>query len=79
MAESSASSSVQSSSAEEDFCSTGVVRAAEVAGVEVAAGSVTIVEFVGGADVMGVESGSVGRTADGRSTSGCEGDSKVSD
>ena len=44
------------SSAEEDFCSTGVIGAAEVAGVEVAAGSVTTVESVGGADVMGVES-----------------------
>ena len=61
MAESSASSSVQSSSAEEDFCSTGVVGAAEVAGVEVAAGSeTTTVESVGGADVTRVESGSVG-------------------
>ena len=79
MAESSASSSVQSSSAEEDFCVTGVAGAAEIAGVEVAAGSVTIVESIGGADVTGVESGNVGRTADGRSTSGCEGDSKVSD
>ena len=57
MAESSASSSVQSSSAEEDFCSTGVIGAAEVAGVEVAAGSVTTVESVGGADVTGVMSG----------------------
>ena len=57
VAESSASASIQSSSAEEDFCSTGVVGAAEVAGVEVAAGSVTTVESVGGADVTGVESG----------------------
>jgi len=57
VAESSASSSVQSSSAEEDFCSTGVVGAAEVAGVEVAAGSVTTVESVGGADVTRVVSG----------------------
>ena len=57
MAESSASSSVQSSSAEEDFYSTGVVGAAKVAGVEVAAGSVTTVESVGGADVTGVVSG----------------------
>ena len=57
MAESSASSFVQSSSAEEDFCSTEVVGAAEVAGVEVATGSVTTVESVGGADVMGVRSG----------------------
>ena len=55
--ESSASSSVQSSSAEEDFCVTGVAGAAEVAGVEVAAGLVTTVESVGGADVTGVESG----------------------
>ena len=57
MAESPASSSVQSSSAEEDFCLTGVVGAAEVAGVEVAAGAVTTVESVGGADVTGVVSG----------------------
>ena len=57
VAESSASSSVQSSSAEEDFCVTGVTRAAEVVGVEVAAGSVMIVESVGGADVTGVMSG----------------------
>ena len=57
VAESSASSSVQSSSAEEDFCVTGVIGAAEVAGVEVAAGLVTIVESVGGADVTGVVSG----------------------
>ena len=57
MAESSASSSVQSSSAEEDFYSTGVVGAEEVAGVELAAASVTTVESVGGADVMGVRSG----------------------
>ena len=57
MAESSASSSVQSSSAEEDFCSTGVVGAAEVAGVVVEAGAATIVESVGGADVIGVRSG----------------------
>ena len=57
MAESSASSSVQSSSAEEYFCSTRVVGAVEVAGVEVAAGSVTIVESVEGADMMGVVSG----------------------
>ena len=56
VAESSASSSVQSSSAEEDFYVTGVVRAAEVAGVEVAAGSVMTVESIGGADVTGVES-----------------------
>ena len=55
------SSSVQSSSAEVDFCVTGVVGAAEVAGVEVAACSeTTTVESVGGADVTGVESGSVG-------------------
>ena len=57
VAESSASSSVQSLSAEEDFCVTGVIGAAEVAGVEVAASSVTTVESVGGADVTGVESG----------------------
>ena len=59
VAESSASaaSSVQSSSAEEDFCVTGVAGAVEVAGVEVAAGSVTTVESVGGADVTGVMSG----------------------
>ena len=57
VAESSASSPVQSSSAEEDFCSTGVVGAAEVAGVEVATGSVMTVESVGGADVTGVRSG----------------------
>ena len=57
VAESSASSPVQSSSAEEDFCVTGVAGAAEVAGVEVAAGLVTIVESVGGADVTGVVSG----------------------
>ena len=58
VAESSASPpSVQSSSAEEDFCVTGVAGAAEVAGVEVAAGSVTTVESVGGADVTGVMSG----------------------
>ena len=58
VAESSASSSVQSSSAEEDFCSTGVVGAAEAAGVEVVASSVrTTVESVGGADVTGVVSG----------------------
>ena len=59
VAESSASaaSSVQSSSAEEDFCVTGVIGAAEVAGVEVVASSVTTVESVGGADVTGVESG----------------------
>ena len=57
VAESSVSSSVQSSSAEEDFCSTRVVGAAEVAGVEVAAGSVTTVESVGGVGVTGVESG----------------------
>ena len=79
MAESSASSSVQSSSAEEDFCVTRVAGVAEVAGVEVAAGSVTTVESVGGEDVTGVVSGLVGRTADGRSTSGCEGDSNVRD
>ena len=57
VAESSASSSVQSLSAEEDFCVTGVIGAAEVAGVEVAAGSVMTVESVGGADVTGVVSG----------------------
>ena len=57
VAESSASSSVQSSSAEEDFCSTGVVGTAEVAGVAVEAGSATTVESVGGADVTGVRSG----------------------
>ena len=57
MAESSASSSVQSSSVEEEFYSTGVVGAVEVAGVEVVAGAVTTVESVGGADVMGVMSG----------------------
>ena len=58
MAESSASSSVQSSSAEEDFCVTGVIGAAEVVGVEVVAGlEKTTVESVGGADVTGVESG----------------------
>ena len=57
VAESSASSSVQSSSAEEDFCVTGVVGAAEVAGVEVAAGSVTTVDSVRGADVTGDRSG----------------------
>ena len=55
--ESSVLSSIQSSSAEEDFCVTGVAGAAEVAGVEVAAGSVTTVESVGGADVTGVVSG----------------------
>ena len=55
VAKSSALSSVQFSSAEEDFCSTGVVGAAEAAGVEVVAGSVrTTVESVGGADVTGV-------------------------
>ena len=79
MAVSSTSSSVQSSTAEEDFCSTGVVGAAEVAGVAVEAGAAMIVESVGGADVTGVRSGRVGRTTDGRSTSGCEGDSKVRD
>ena len=57
VAESSASSSVQSSSAEEDFCSTGVVGAVEVAGVEVSAGAVTTVESVGETDVTGVVSG----------------------
>ena len=58
MAESSALSSVQSSSAEEDFWSTGVVGAAEVARVEVVAVSVrTTVESVEGADVTGVVSG----------------------
>ena len=57
MAESSASSSVQSSSAEEDFCSTGIIGAAEVARVEVAIGSVMTVESVAGADVTGVMSG----------------------
>ena len=51
------SSAVQSSSAEEDFYSTGVVGAEEVAGVELAAASVTTVESVGGADVTGVVSG----------------------
>ena len=56
MAESSASASVQSSSAEEDFCSTGVIGAAEVAGVEVVTSSATTVESVGGADVTGVVS-----------------------
>ena len=39
------------------LCSTGVVGAAEVAGVAVATGSVTTVESVGGADVTGVRSG----------------------
>ena len=57
MAESSASSSVQSSSVEEDFCSTGVVGAAEVARVAVATCSVMTVESVGGADVIGVRFG----------------------
>ena len=58
VAESSASSSIQSSSAEEDFYVTGVAGAAEVARVEVVAGSVrTTVESVGGADVTGVRSG----------------------
>ena len=58
VAESSASPSVQSSSAEEDFCMTGVVGAAEVAGVEVVTGSERMtVESVGGSDVTGVESG----------------------
>ena len=57
VAESSASPSVQSLSAEEDFCVTGVVGAAEVAGVEVAAGLVTTVESVRGANMTGVESG----------------------
>ena len=58
VAESSASSSVQSLSAEEDFCVTGVVGAAEVAEVEVVAGSErTTVESVGGVDVTGVVSG----------------------
>ena len=57
MAESSASSSVQSSSTEEDFCSTGVVGTAKVAGVAVEAGSATTVESVGGVDVTGVRSG----------------------
>jgi len=57
VAESSASSSIQSSLAEEDFYVTGVAGAAEVAGVEVATGSVTTVESVGGVDVTGVESG----------------------
>ena len=58
VAESSASASVQSSSAEEDFCVTGVVGAAEVARVELVAGSErTTLESVRGADVMGVESG----------------------
>jgi len=37
------------------------------------------VESVGGADMIGVESGRVGRTADGQIGSGYEGDSKVSD
>ena len=57
VAESSKLSSVQSSSAEVDFCVTRVVIAAEVAGVEVAAGSVTTVKSVGGADMTGVVSG----------------------
>ena len=57
VAESSASSSVQSSSTEEDFCSTGVVGTVEVAGVAVEAGSAMTVESVGGADVTGVRSG----------------------
>ena len=58
VAESSALSSVQSSSAEEDFCVTRVVGPAEVARVEVVAGSKrTTVESIGGADVTGVESG----------------------
>ena len=58
VAELSALSSVQSSSAEEDFCVTGVVEAAEVARVEVVASSErTTVESVGGADVTGVMSG----------------------
>ena len=57
VAESSASSFVHSSSAEEDFCTTGVIGAAEVAGVAVATGSATTVESVGGADVTGVRSG----------------------
>ena len=57
VAESSAASSVQSLSAEEDFCVTEVVGAAEVAGVAVEAGAATIVESVGGADVTGVRSG----------------------
>ena len=58
VAESSASAFMQSSSAEEDFYVTRVVGAAEVAGVEVVAGSERMtVESVGGADVTGVESG----------------------
>ena len=57
VAESSVLSSVQSSSAEADFCSTGVIGAAEVAGVAVEAGAAMTVESVGGADVMGVRSG----------------------
>ena len=57
VAESSVSSSVQSSSTEEDFCSTGFIGAAEVAGVAVVTGSATTVESVGGADVTGVRSG----------------------
>ena len=61
VAESSTPSSVQSSSAEEDFYVTVVVGAAKVSGAEVAAGfETTTVESVGGADVTGVESGSVG-------------------
>jgi hypothetical protein len=76
----SSSLSVKSSSAEEVFCSTGVIGAAEVGGAEDAAGSkTTTVESVGGADVTRVEFGGVGRTADGRIDSGCVGDSKVSD
>jgi len=57
VAESSASSSVQSSLVEEDFCVTGVIGAAEVAGVAVVPSSATTVESVGGADVTGVKSG----------------------
>ena len=55
MAELSTLSSIQSAAAEEDFCSTGVVGAAEVGGAEGTAGSeTTTVESVGGADVTGV-------------------------
>jgi len=53
VAESSTSSSVPSSSAEEDYCSNGVVGAAEVGGAEGAAGSETM---------TGVKSDGVGRT-----------------
>ena len=58
VAKSSALWSVQSSSAEEDFCVTEVVGAAEVARVELVAGlERTTVESVGGADVTGVRFG----------------------